>query len=75
MLKFGTVTNINPLTAKARVQFSDDDITSYWLPIIQHKTLKDKFYSIQIATKVSLVQQKKCAYLQKIILVKDGLKP
>ena len=46
MLKFGTVTNINPLTAKARVQFSDDDITSYWLPIIQHKTLKDKFYSM-----------------------------
>lgn len=46
MLKFGTVTNINPLTAKARVQFSDDDITSYWLPILQHKTFKDKFYSM-----------------------------
>lgn len=46
MLKFGTVTNINPLTAKARVQFSDDNIISYWLPIIQHKTLKDKFYSM-----------------------------
>lgn len=46
MLKFGTITNINPLTAKARVQFSDDDITSYWLPILQNKTLKDKFYSM-----------------------------
>ena len=46
MLKFGVVTNINPLTAKARVQFADDDITSFWLPVIQHKTNKDKFYSM-----------------------------
>jgi len=46
VLKFGTVTNINPLTAKARVQFADDDITSYWLPILQQKTFKDKYYSI-----------------------------
>ena len=42
---FGRMLN-RELTAKARVQFSDDDITSYWLPIIQHKTLKDKFYSM-----------------------------
>lgn len=46
MLKFGTVTNINPMTAKARVQFADDNITSYWLPILQKKTLKDKYYSV-----------------------------
>lgn len=46
MLKFGIVTTINPLTAKARVQFSDDDITSYWLPVLQQKTLKDKYYSM-----------------------------
>ncbi len=46
MLKFGIVTNINPLTAKARVQFADDDVTSYWLPILQQKTLKDKYYTV-----------------------------
>ena len=46
MLKFGTVTNINPMTAKARVQFADDNITSYWLSILQKKTLKDKYYSV-----------------------------
>ena len=46
MLKFGTVTNINPKTAKARVEFADDNITSYWLTILQKKTLKDKYYSV-----------------------------
>ena len=46
MLKFGTVTSINPLTAKARVEFAEDNINSYWLPILQHKTLRDKFYSM-----------------------------
>lgn len=46
MLKFGIVTAINSLTAKARVEFADDGIVSYWLPILQKKTLKDKYYSI-----------------------------
>jgi len=46
MLKFGIVTNINPALAQARVQFADDDILSYWLPILQQKTQKDKFYAI-----------------------------
>ena len=46
MLKFGTVTAINPLTARARVQFAQDNMTSFWLPILQAKTFKDKFYVI-----------------------------
>lgn len=46
MLKFGIVTNINPAQAQARVQFADDDVLSYWLPILQQKTQKDKFYAI-----------------------------
>ena len=46
MLKFGMVTNINPALAQARVQFADDDVLSYWLPILQQKTQKDKFYAI-----------------------------
>ena len=44
MLKFGVVTNINPLIAKARVEFADDDMKSYWLPVLQKKTNKDKYY-------------------------------
>lgn len=46
MLKFGIVTNINPLTAQVRVQFAEDDILSPWLPVLQQKTLKDKFFAI-----------------------------
>lgn len=45
MLKFGIVTNIDEKQAAARVQFQDDDdIPSDWLPVLQAKTLKDKFY-------------------------------
>ena len=44
MLRFGIVSQINPLTAEARVNFEEDESTSYWLPVLQSKTLKDKFY-------------------------------
>lgn len=46
MLRFGIVTQINPKLVKARVNFGDDDLTSFWLPVLQSKTLKDKFYSM-----------------------------
>ena len=46
MLRFGIVSQINPVLAQARVNFKDDESTSFWLPILQTKTLKDKFYSI-----------------------------
>lgn len=46
MLRFGIVSQINSVLAQARVNFGDDDSTSFWLPILQTKTLKDKFYSI-----------------------------
>ena len=44
MLRFGIVSQINPVLAQARVNFGDDESTSYWLPIIQSKTMKDKFF-------------------------------
>ena len=44
MLRFGIVSQINPITVQARVSFEDDESTSYWLPVLQTKTLKDKFY-------------------------------
>jgi len=46
VLRFGTVTSINPKTARARVQFAQDSMTSFWLPVLQNKTFKDKFYSM-----------------------------
>jgi len=46
MLRFGVVSQINPITVQARVNFGDDESTSYWLPVMQTKTLKDKFYSM-----------------------------
>lgn len=46
MLRFGIVTQINPISVQARVNFGDDDSTSFWLPVLQTKTLKDKFYSM-----------------------------
>nr|DAX72907.1 MAG TPA: baseplate assembly protein [Caudoviricetes sp.] len=46
MLRFGIVSQINPVLAQARVNFADDESTSYWLPIIQSKTMKDKFFVI-----------------------------
>lgn len=46
MLKFGIVTNIDENTAKARVKFAEDGILSHLLPVLQAKTLKDKFYTL-----------------------------
>ncbi len=46
MLRFGIVSQIDPINVQARVSFEDDESTSFWLPIIQTKTLKDKFYSM-----------------------------
>lgn len=46
MLRFGIVSQINPDLAQARVNFGDDDSTSFWLPIVQTKTFKDKSYVI-----------------------------
>ena len=46
MLKFGIVTKIDPKTARGRVRFAEDDHQSFWLPILQAKTMNDKFYAL-----------------------------
>ena len=46
MLRFGIVSQIDPINVQARVSFEDDESTSFWLPVLQTKTLKDKFYAI-----------------------------
>lgn len=44
MLRFGTITEVKPEKGLARVQFAEDSITSFWLPIVQDNTLGDKNY-------------------------------
>lgn len=45
MMKIGIVTAVDVATAKCRVQFTDQDaVQSYWLPVLHHKTGKDKSY-------------------------------
>ena len=46
MLRFGIISQINPQTVQARVKFGDDESTSFWIPILQTKTMKDKFYAM-----------------------------
>ncbi len=46
MLRFGIVSQIDPINVQARVSFEDDESTSFWLPVLQTKTLKDKFYAM-----------------------------
>ena len=61
MLKFGTVTAVNPLTARARVQFIEDNMTSFWLPVLQKKTLQDKYYSVvDIGEQVACLMDENC---------------
>lgn len=61
MLKFGTVTNIDVATAKARVQFADDDLQSFWLPVIQAKTNKDKHFAlVDVGEQVACLMDENC---------------
>jgi len=44
-MKVGVVSDINPKKATCRVRFPDfDGLQSYWLPVLQKKTCKDKSY-------------------------------
>jgi len=44
VLRFGIVTNIDEKDARARVQFAEDEMSSYWVAVLQAKTQNDKFY-------------------------------
>lgn len=44
-MKIGIVSAIDPAKCAVRVKFPDnDEVLSYWLPVVQPKTLKDRFY-------------------------------
>lgn len=43
--RIGIVTQLDPARAKAKVRFPDhDDVESWWLPVLQQKTLSDRSY-------------------------------
>jgi phage baseplate assembly protein V len=45
VFKIGVVSALDTATARVRVVFDDmDNVASYWLPVVHHKTLKDKSY-------------------------------
>lgn len=45
MLKFGVVTQTDPDNCRVRVQYQDNEgLESYWLAVIQRKTLEDQDY-------------------------------
>ncbi len=47
MYRRGVVTKIDEKTGKVKVRFEDtDNVESYWLPVIQKKTLKDKYLQL-----------------------------
>ena len=61
MLRFGIVSQIDSVNVQARVRFEDDDSTSFWLPILQNKTLKDKFYLMpDIGEQVACLMDENC---------------
>lgn len=63
MLKFGVVSNIDEQTAKVRVQFAQDELLSYWLPVLQAKTLNDKFYCLpDIGEQVACLMDEKAEF-------------
>jgi len=61
VLRFGIVTNINEKECRARVQFDSDELSSYWLFILQAKTQKDKFYFMpDIGEHVACLMDERC---------------
>ena len=47
IVKIGEVTDQDPKLCRVRATFDDEDgKTSYWLPVLQRKTLEDKDYSL-----------------------------
>lgn len=44
-MKIGVVTAVDSATARCRVRFADqDNVESFWLPVLHHKTGQDKGY-------------------------------
>lgn len=45
LLRFGRVSELEAATARVRVAFgAEDALVSYWLPVLQQKTLSDRVY-------------------------------
>jgi len=46
MIKFGTITEIDPDTHRVRVDFVEDEILSPWLPVLVARTTEDSFFAL-----------------------------
>lgn len=46
MLRFGTISKVNAAKGLAKVNFAEDEMESFWLPIVNKGSLKNKDYSI-----------------------------
>lgn len=46
IVRVGKIVDVNPEKCRARVYFPDNDIVTHELPIIQHHSHEDKFYTL-----------------------------
>lgn len=61
MLRFGTITEVQPEKGLARVQFAEDGITTALIPIIQNNSLADKHYrSMKVNEHVACLMDEHC---------------
>ena len=62
MLKFGVVTQQDETKCQVRVKFDDqDNMNSYWIAVLQRKTLKDKHYDLpDIGEHVACLMDEHC---------------
>jgi len=61
MLRFGIVDQIDAAKGLARVRFPEDNLLSFWLPVLVRKTLNDKFYHMVEADEhVACLMDEKC---------------
>ena len=44
MIKFGIISDVDPIKGLVRVNFDDDEIVSNWIPVSVPKTLQDEFF-------------------------------
>ncbi len=44
MIKFGVISDVDPVKGLVRVNFDDDEIVSNWIPVSVPKTLQDEFF-------------------------------
>lgn len=61
MLRFGIVDQIDAAKGLARVRFPEDNLLSFWLPVLVRKTKDDKFYHmVDVDEHVACMMDERC---------------